>query len=1078
MHLALAGLPSAALAVDQTVSNGQTLTVDNTVTPTDNYLVQAGGSLIINRDLGGYLDPPSGTVVSLLGSSTATASVSGVGAASPFMLRVHGPNAAVSATSGQNSISNLAIVIDASGASINGRAVGITASGSGVTLQVNTATVTGAGQYEYAVAALSGAVVTLNNTNVSTADDDSFGIAARGGQITMTGGTVSTGGNASAMLAETLSGNGSITASHVSVTGLNASVVKAFETGNVINLSDSSVTEGSSSNPAQGYFEYALYAQNGGTLNSARNTVTTWGQLATAAAVNGGLLTLNGDTLITHGAGAQGLLASEQYFGPTLSGTLQAQDISVTTWGDGATGAEVDQLGVLQMQGNSSLNTKGNNATGLLVQQGGQASLSQGAITTLGTSAAGVLVDGSGSTLTLSGTTVGTAGQNAPGVMAQNGGQVNSTDSSISVSGAASVLVSQGNGTVMQMNHDHISAANANGVGASASDGGSITLNNVTLSAGLHALDLSPTGAGAPSNITVSGGSLGSGGALIYSNGGSGQVLLQNGVALAGASLLQVEGTASQLSVTADATRLSGDASATSGNQASLTLQHGSDWQGAARGLSAVTLDASSNWTITGNSQLDTLQLNGGTLTFLATVTPSQSVARRKTAASSFTTLALSNLSGGGLINMNTVLAGSNSPADLLQVSGSVAGSTRLAVTNQGGSGALTTGNGILLVQLGHASAANAFSLVTPLQAGAYQYLLYQGGPTDANSWFLRSTLPASPPPPTPVSAPVAQQTVAAWRPAVVQYSGGPWLDREFGYANLANWHERVGDSTAPDQASGADDLWGRWVSQDLRASSDNRFDYDNQLWLAQFGKSVWRALSASGVEQRVGILASFGGANMDASDAARGNVAGLDTHTGHNDLEVASLGGYYTRISATGGYLDVVAQASFLHNAYTDATDISATQHGQGAAVSVEIGQPFALAGGWRWEPQAQLAGQYLHLDAFADRISTIDSTRDTSLRGRVGLRLLPAFNNADGGASQPWLALNLLHDFSGAPTVTVSNTDIAADFARTWITAGAGLSTRINTRAMLYLDGQYQRATQGEREGVALHAGLAANW
>jgi len=62
----------------------------------------------------------------------------------------------------------------------------------------------------------------------------------------------------------------------------------------------------------------------------------------------------------------------------------------------------------------------------------------------------------------------------------------------------------------------------------------------------------------------------------------------------------------------------------------------------------------------------------------------------------------------------------------------------------------LTVGNGIQVVQVNGTSAANSFRLAGPVQAGAFQYLLFQGGAADANDWFLRSQLA----PPTPPSGP------------------------------------------------------------------------------------------------------------------------------------------------------------------------------------------------------------------------------------------------------------------------------------------------------------------------------------
>ncbi len=117
------------------------------------------------------------------------------------------------------------------------------------------------------------------------------------------------------------------------------------------------------------------------------------------------------------------------------------------------------------------------------------------------------------------------------------------------------------------------------------------------------------------------------------------------------------------------------------------------------------------------------------------------------------------------------------------------------------------TGDGILLVQVNGTSAANSFRLAAPVQAGAYQYLLYQGGATDANGWYLRSQFAtaqaASSNPGDPAAAPATTGPVA-YRPAVVGYSVTPLLNAEYDFSILDRLQERVGDVTSVDSAEPA----------------------------------------------------------------------------------------------------------------------------------------------------------------------------------------------------------------------------------------------------------------------------------
>ncbi|MCL2297523.1 MAG: autotransporter outer membrane beta-barrel domain-containing protein [Proteobacteria bacterium] len=100
-----------------------------------------------------------------------------------------------------------------------------------------------------------------------------------------------------------------------------------------------------------------------------------------------------------------------------------------------------------------------------------------------------------------------------------------------------------------------------------------------------------------------------------------------------------------------------------------------------------------------------------------------------------------------GVFAMNAALdAGSSS--DRLIVTGTLTGSTTLYITNFGGAGAQTTGDGILVVDASGAviTPGASFTLAAPLIAGNYQYTLHQGGIGGNNpqNWYLRSTARSS----------------------------------------------------------------------------------------------------------------------------------------------------------------------------------------------------------------------------------------------------------------------------------------------------------------------------------------------
>lgn len=84
----------------------------------------------------------------------------------------------------------------------------------------------------------------------------------------------------------------------------------------------------------------------------------------------------------------------------------------------------------------------------------------------------------------------------------------------------------------------------------------------------------------------------------------------------------------------------------------------------------------------------------------------------------------------GGSVLLKTVLGADNSASDRLVIEGGVAsGRTGLGITNVGGGGAETLVDGILVVQAqnGGSTRNDAFSLLSAVSAGAYDYYLYKG---------------------------------------------------------------------------------------------------------------------------------------------------------------------------------------------------------------------------------------------------------------------------------------------------------------------------------------------------------------
>ena len=249
------------------------------------------------------------------------------------------------------------------------------------------------------------------------------------------------------------------------------------------------------------------------------------------------------------------------------------------------------------------------------------------------------------------------------------------------------------------------------------------------------------------------------------------------------------------------------------------------------------------------------------------------------------TILAASNYVGlGGAIAMNTYLGAAAAPSDRLAISGgSASGASSIVVTtNVGGAGALTTGNGIQVVEArnGATTLPGAFTLGNPggyVAAGPYAYTL-QRSSVDASgvqNWYLRSTLdctaapsnpacqnpgpdptPPNPVPPNPPGPPTPPAP-PNYRPEVSTAVATPQLALAYGVALLDTLHERIGEERFfnPPAATGGPGLtWGRviGVTGERDGSRSGILgsrgpDYDYNIYGLQAGVDLYRRANANG---------------------------------------------------------------------------------------------------------------------------------------------------------------------------------------------------------------------------------------
>ncbi|KWO47203.1 hypothetical protein WT98_01270 [Burkholderia territorii] len=448
------------------------------------------------------------------------------------------------------------------------------------------------------------------------------------------------------------------------------------------------------------------------------------------------------------------------------------------------------------------------------------------------------------------------------------------------------------------------------------------------------------------------------------------------------------------------------------------------------------------------------------------------------------TQLTVTNYAGqGGTLAMNTRLGDDTSASDRLVINaGTASGTTNLLIANTGGPGAQTT-NGIMVVQAagGATTVPGAFTLGRPVEAGAYQYLLYRGVPggnaADASNWYLRSTLQstspvqsgatAAPVPPEPVAP---EPAPVAWRPGVVAYTMTPLLNLDYGFTMLGTLHQRVSDvpgAIKPQQNTATNGVWGRVNARSFDADTMGRFSTSSATYFAQFGKDWTLAQPKDGGSTHAGVTVTFGDTSATFNDSLR-SLADLATQTGTVSTQAESLGGYWTRYLKDGTYFDTVGQLTYYHNRY-GGQDGSAIQNGVGAVLSQEVGKPFQIGNTpVVIEPQAQLMYQYLSLGGFSDEVSPVSGTHTSALRGRVGFRIYGAeLPNSDDhnplSWAKPYLSFDVLHDFLRPGQTVVGETAFNPTLSRTRFDVGAGVTAAAGKHGELYAHGGYLRNLGG---------------
>ncbi|WP_339482940.1 MULTISPECIES: autotransporter family protein [unclassified Pseudomonas] len=453
-----------------------------------------------------------------------------------------------------------------------------------------------------------------------------------------------------------------------------------------------------------------------------------------------------------------------------------------------------------------------------------------------------------------------------------------------------------------------------------------------------------------------------------------------------------------------------------------------------------------------------------------------------------------------GQLHLQTVLGADDSPSDKLVVNGgTLTGSTAITITNLGGTGALTTQDGIEVVQAqgGAVSESGAFSQAQSVSAGAFDYRLFKGGVSgNENNWYLRSTvvagplaapIPTAPPapgappvptlPPLPTAVPGAAP-IPLYRPEVPTWSVLPPAAAQLTLVALGTFHDRQGDQRLLTENGAFGAGWGRVYGKDLDQTWAGTVTprFDGSIKGFQVGNDLYSSLLSNGLTQRIGFFVGHTELN--------GNVDGFNLgfegrRAGKIELDGDSYGLYWTFTDPTGGYVDAVVMGTRLDGDNRSERGLKIDNRGHALTLSAEAGYPFAVAADWVLEPQVQIIHQKVSLDTQDDGVSRVEFDSDSAWTGRLGARLKGRYQ-VSGMPVEPYLRANLWHTLSGTDTVTFDDTDRVVTQQRASTgDLGVGVIVSLAPTVSVYAGADYSNNLDSHQQrSVAGNLGVRISW
>ena len=473
---------------------------------------------------------------------------------------------------------------------------------------------------------------------------------------------------------------------------------------------------------------------------------------------------------------------------------------------------------------------------------------------------------------------------------------------------------------------------------------------------------------------------------------------------------------------------LTGDVTADTGATASVALLQNSQLTGVMTNVSSATIDSTSRWNMTGNSQVGDLALNGGTV--------------RIGADTVFNQLAVHNLSGSGLFEMNVNFTTNQS--DVLNITGTATGDHRLLVTSTGTE--LPSGQPVDLVHVAGGDAKFSLANVNgEVDLGAFSYGLKQS--ESGNDWFLDPT--------ARTVSPSTRAVTALFNTAITVLDG-----------EAMSLRSRMGEVRFNHSKSGA---WGRAYGSKYNVSDAFGDGYRQDQQGFTLGADA--PLPIGGGQWLLGVMAGQSHSDLNLHRGTSGTIKSY------------YVGSYLTWIdNAKGYYVDNVIKFNRFQNeakvGLSDGNRTKGDYDNTGVSGSIEFGRHFAFDQGYFIEPYIQgsaaiIQGKDYHL---ANGLS-VEGDRTRSMRAEGGMTVGRNLQLRNGVVWQPYVRAALAHEFSKSNEVQVNNNVFNNDLSGSRVKVGGGVALNMSDRWQAHAELEYMRGNNIEMP-VGATLGLQLKW